>query len=93
MPEINPKDREAEEYAQQVDEETQKLAIAYGYVFQGPAGDVVFQNLELLCNANAGIVRNKNNPDPNSVLFEAGKLAVINWIKYLIRVDNERRSN
>ena len=92
MFELIPEDQaRVETDAQQLNEETVKLAIAYGHIFRSPAGQVVYKNLMLLCNAEAGVVRNINNPDPNSVIFEAGKLAVINWIRYMIRTDDERR--
>lgn len=92
--EMNAEDQAKVEYdAQKISDETMRLAIAYGHVFRGPAGQIVYKHLSLLCNAEAGVVRNINNPDPNSVMFEAGKLAVINWIKYMIKVDDGRRTS
>lgn len=90
--EMSPDDQaQAEESSKQIQQENEKLGMAYAHIFKSPAGKIVLDNLLLLCNAEAGVVRNKNNPDPNSVLFEAGKLAVINWIKLMIRIDDDRR--
>lgn len=72
-------------------EKAEKLALAYGQIFNTPAGKFVLADLRERCNAENCGVRNALHPDPYSVMFEAGKNAVYNFIMVYLKADNERR--
>lgn len=92
MFDMNPEDqKKIEQDHRNAKEEAERLAEAYAFVFGSKAGQIVFKDLRERCNADCGCVRNKVNPDPNSVLFESGKQAVFNHIKHFMRHGNERR--
>jgi len=85
--------RKTEELTRKIQEENEKLALAYGEIFRSEAGKLVLKDLRSRCNVDNCSVRQPNNPDPNSVLFEEGKRAVWNHIMLFLRHDNERRKS
>lgn len=93
MLEINPEDRaKIEKQEKDNKDRFDRLAHAYDTIFRSEAGKLVLNDLKIRCNADSGVIRNLHNPDPNSVLVESGKLAVWNYIKLMLRHENERRN-
>lgn len=93
MLELNPEDRaKIEQQKKENEDRYDRLAYAYDFVFRSDHGKLVLNDLKLRCNADSGTIRNLHNPDPNSVLVESGKLAVWNYIKLMLRHENERRN-
>ena len=89
--EMNPEDqRQAEEQAREREEEEEKLALAYGEVFKGGAGQFVLKDLAGRCNVHNSCIKNASAPNSNAVLFQEGKRAVFNHIIFYVRHDNER---
>lgn len=90
--EMNPEDKaRIEEDNKKAREYQEKLAMMIGSTFRTEAGRKTLKHLSVVCNAHGSTVKNKTNPDPNSVLFEEGKRMVYEYILIYIRADNERR--
>jgi len=89
---INPLDEaKIREQAEQMEKEQNEVASTFAATFSTESGKRCLKHLAVVCNRDTGCVRNPNNPNASSVLFESGKQAVYNYILFLLRHDNERR--
>lgn len=84
--EMEPEDRQrAEEVSREREEYEEKLALAYGEIFKGGAGQFVLKDLSQRCNFRNSCIQDAQAPNPNAVMFQEGKRAVFNHIMFYVR--------
>lgn len=76
------------------EQEQNKLASAYYYIFKSEAGQIALKDLRERCNVNNSCIYEGNvkRPDPYAVMFQEGKRAVYNHIMMYIRheIDHQK---